>query len=139
MSDDLPVVARHAQRRVFPAHDSTKLDVGPALCYEAIAKATGQNVDTDDVEGRVAEVGDIGEVAASYDFGGQRGLGAFGAGGSDDGLTVAEVDADLRELAASDGAASQDTKRDTLFGLFDRTEGDEARSLARLVLSYGLL
>ena len=81
--------------KVFPAHNSTKLDIGPALCYEAIAKAAGQNVDTDDVEGRVAEVGDIGEVAASYDFGGQRGLGAFGAGGGDDGLTVAEVDADL--------------------------------------------
>jgi len=133
--DDLPVVARYVQGRVFPAHDSTKLDIGPALCYEAIAKAAGQNVDTDDVEDRVAEVGDVGEVAASYDFGGQRGLGAFGAGGGDDGLTVAEVDADLRELAASDGAGSHDTKRDILFGLFNRTEGDEARYLARLVLS----
>ncbi|WP_135363128.1 ATP-dependent DNA ligase LigA [Halosimplex halophilum] len=141
---DLPVVARYVQGRVFPAHDSTKLDIGPALCYEAIAKAAGRNVTADDVEERVADVGDVGEVAASYDFGGQRGLAAFGAGGGgdsgdghggSDGLTVAEVDAELRDLAATEGSGSHDTKRDILFGLFNRTEGDEARYLARLVLS----
>ncbi|MFC7141754.1 ATP-dependent DNA ligase LigA [Halosimplex aquaticum] len=139
--EDLPVVARYVQGRVFPAHVSTKLDIGPALCYEAIAKAAGPNVSADDVEGRVADLGDVGEVAASYDFGGQQGLGAFGAGsGGDggsgsDGLTVAEVDSELRDLAATEGAGSQDTKRDILFGLFNRTEGDEARYLARLVLA----
>jgi len=141
---DMPVVARYVQGRVFPAHDSTKLDVGPALCYEAVAKAAGRNVDANDVEDRVAEVGDVGEVAASYDFGGQRGLAAFGAGGTSadgtggagtDGLTIAEVDAELRDLAATEGSGSHDTKRDILFGLFNRTEGDEARYLARLVLS----
>ena len=136
---DLPVVARYVQGRVFPAHDSTKLDIGPALCYEAIAKAAGRNVDADDVEARVAEVGDVGEVAASYDFGGQQGLAAFGGGagvgeGTDD-LTVAQVDAELRDLAATEGSGSTDTKRDILFGLFNRTEGDESRYLARLVLS----
>jgi len=140
---DLPVVARYVQGRVFPAHDSTKLDIGPALCYEAIAKAAGRNVGADDVEDRVADVGDVGEVAASYDFGGQQGLSAFGAGGASadgtgdggDGLTVAAVDAELRDLAATEGSGSRDTKRDILFGLFNRTEGDEARYLARLVLS----
>ncbi|WP_436928816.1 ATP-dependent DNA ligase LigA [Halosimplex halobium] len=143
--DDLPVVARYVQGRVFPAHDSTKLDIGPALCYEAIAKAAGRNVTADDVEARVADVGDVGEVAASYDFGGQQGLAAFGAGGGGGdgadgeggagGLTVAEVDAELRDLAATAGSGSHDSKRDILFGLFNRTEGDEARYLARLVLS----
>ncbi|WP_436912146.1 ATP-dependent DNA ligase LigA [Halosimplex marinum] len=142
---DLSVVARYVQGRVFPAHDSTKLDIGPALCYEAIAKAAGRNVTADDVEDRVADVGDVGEVAGSYDFGGQRGLAAFGAGGGgddsgdghggSDGLTVSEVDAELRDLAATEGSGSHDTKRDILFGLFNRTEGDEARYLARLVLS----
>ena len=141
---DLPVVARYVQGRVFPAHDSTKLDIGPALCYEAIAKAAGRNVDADDVEARVAEVGDVGEVAASYDFGGQQGLAAFGAdGGADDGtgaggtdgLTVADVDTDLRDLAATEGSGSRDTKRDILFGLFNRTGSDESRYLARIVLS----
>ncbi|WP_123534604.1 ATP-dependent DNA ligase LigA [Halosimplex salinum] len=137
-NDDLPVVARYVQGRVFPAHDSTKLDIGPSLCYEAIAKAAGRNVAADDVEARVADVGDVGEVAANYDFGGQQGLAAFGAGGGqsdDDGLTVAEVDADLRDLAAVEGSGSTDTKRDILFSLFNRSEGDEARYLARLVLS----
>ncbi|ELZ24527.1 DNA ligase [Halosimplex carlsbadense 2-9-1] len=138
---DLPVVARYVQGRVFPAHDSTKLDIGPALCYEAIAKAAGRNVTVDDVEDRVADVGDVGAVASSYDFGGQQGLAAFGAGAGagdgdgGDGLTVAEVDAELRDLAAADGSGSHDTKRDILFGLFNRAGDDEARYLARLVLS----
>jgi DNA ligase-1 len=131
--DDLPTIARFLQGRVFPAHDSTTLDIGPALCYEAIARAAGQNVTSDDVEQRLAEQGEIGAVAASYDFGGQRGLGAFGGGGSD-GLTVAAVDADLRELAARAGAGSQDTKGDLLFGLFNQASPAEAKYLARLVL-----
>mgnify|MGYP000306642054 CR=1 FL=1 len=132
-SEDLPTIARFLQGRVFPAHDSTTLDIGPALCYEAIARAAGQNVTSDDIEDRLAEQGEIGAVAASYDFGGQRGLGAF-SGGGNDGLTVAAVDADLRELAATEGAGSQDTKGDLLFGLFNRASPDEARYLARLVL-----
>ncbi len=131
--DDLPTVVRFLLGRVFPAHDSRTLDVGPKLCYGAIARAAGQNVTADDVESRLAELGEIGEVAASYDFGGQQGLGAFGGG--DDSLTVADVDDRLRELAAAEGAGSQDRKLDTLFGLFNRTNPEEARYLARLVLS----
>jgi DNA ligase-1 len=135
---DLPVAARYVQGRVFPAHDSTKLDVGPALCYAAIAKAAGRNVDADDVEARVAEVGDVGEAAASYDFGAQQGLAAFTGGSGEeaggDPLTVAGVDADLSELAAAEGAGSENTKRDVLFGLFNRAGPDEARYLGRLVL-----
>ena len=131
--DELPVVTRYVQGRVFPAHDATKLDVGPSLCYEAIAKAAGRNVSATDVEARVAEVGDVGEVAAAYDFGSQRGLASFGDGGTE-GLTVAAVDARLRELATAEGAGSQDRKRDLLFGLFTDASPDEARYLARLVL-----
>jgi DNA ligase-1 len=130
---ELATVARFVQGRVFPAHDSTKLDVGPALCHTAIARAAGPNVTADDVEADLAAVGEIGAVAASYDFGGQTGLGAFGAGGQAD-LTVAEVDAELRGLAAAAGAGSEDTKLDTLFGLFNRCSPAEAKLLARLVL-----
>jgi len=130
---DLPTVVRFLQGRVFPAHDSRTLDIGPALCYEAIARAAGHNVTAADVEARLADRGEIGAVAASYDLGGQQGLGAF-TGGDDDGLTVAEVDGDLRELAAAEGAGSQDTKTDLLFGLFNRANATEARYLARLVL-----
>ncbi|WP_129115766.1 ATP-dependent DNA ligase LigA [Halegenticoccus tardaugens] len=133
-NDDLPIVARFVQGRVFPAWDSTTLDVGPNLCYEAIARAAGPNVDADDVESRLAETGEIGAVAASYEFGGQRGLASFGTGGRD-GLTVAEVDRSLRGLAAAEGSGSQDRKVDVLFGLFNRSSPAEARYLARLVLS----
>jgi DNA ligase-1 len=133
--EDLPVVARFVQGRVFPAWDSTTLDIGPNYLYEAIARAAGQNVGADDVEDRLAEVGEIGEVAASYEFGGQQGLGAFGSGGGADGLTVGEVDEELRHLAAVEGEGSQDTKIDVLFGLLNRCDPEEARYLSRLVLS----
>ncbi|WP_255196008.1 ATP-dependent DNA ligase LigA [Halorarius litoreus] len=129
----LATVARFVQGRVFPAHDSTTLDIGPALCHAAIAKAAGHNVTPDDVEAELARVGEIGAVAASYEFGGQTGLGSFGSGGRD-GLTVAEVDDELRALAAAEGAGSEDTKLDTLFGLFNRCSPAEAKLLARLVL-----
>ncbi|MFW6017422.1 MAG: ATP-dependent DNA ligase LigA [Halapricum sp.] len=130
---DLATIVRFLQGRVFPAHDSRTLDIGPALCYEAIARAAGKNVTAEDVESRLADRGEIGAVAESYDFGGQQGLGAF-TGGSDGGLTVAEVDQDLREVAAAGGTGSQDRKEDLLFGLFNRTSPPEARYLARLVL-----
>lgn len=131
---DLPIVARFVQGRVFPAWSSQTLDIGPSLCYEAIARAAGPNVTADDVEQRLADEGEIGAVAESYDFGSQRGLGSFGAGGTDP-LTVLEVDGELRALAAAAGDGSQDRKLDLLFGLFNRTDPIEARYLARLVLS----
>jgi DNA ligase-1 len=135
-TDDLPVLARFVQGRVFPAWSSRTLDIGPNYCYEAIARAAGTNVSADDVEERLADVGDIGAVAASYDFGGQQGLGAFGGGaGGSDHLEVAEVAAKLDALASAEGSGSQDKKIDVLFGLFNRASAEDARYLARLVLS----
>ncbi|ADQ67232.1 ATP-dependent DNA ligase i [Halogeometricum borinquense DSM 11551] len=131
--DDLPVVTRFVQGRVFPAWDSTTLDIGPRLLREAIARAAGQNVTADDVEDRLADAGEIGSVAAAYDFGGQQGLAAF-SGGTNDGLTVNEVDETLRDLAAASGPGSEDRKLNTLFGLFNRASSSEAKYLARLVL-----
>ncbi|WP_353633641.1 ATP-dependent DNA ligase LigA [Halobacterium sp. NMX12-1] len=132
--DDLAVVARFVQGRVFPAHSETKLDIGPRLCYEALARAASTNVTVEDVEDRLAETGDIGEVAANLDLGGQAGLGAFAADSGDDDLTVAEVYEDLTALAAAEGDGSQDEKVTLLFGLFNDCSGEEARYLARLVL-----
>jgi DNA ligase-1 len=131
---DLAIVARYVQGRVFPAWSSRTLDVGPSLCYEAMARAAGPNVTAADVEQRLADEGEIGAVAETYDFGSQRGLGSFGEGGTAS-LTVAELDEELRALAAAAGAGSQDRKLDRLFGLFNRTDPVEARYLARLVLS----
>jgi len=130
--DDLATVTRFLLGRVFPAHDTRTLDVGPALCREAIARAAGPNVTAADVEDRLASAGEIGAVAAGFDFGGQRGLAAFGEGR--DALTVAEVDGALRELAAASGDGSESRKLDALFGLFNRCDPAEAKFLARLVL-----
>jgi len=132
--EELPVVARFLQGRVFPGWDTRTIDIGPRLCYETLAKAAGTNVTADDVEQRLAEEGEIGAVAAGLDLGGQQGLGAFTAGGGDDGPTLAEVDDALREVAAAEGAGSEDAKLAALFGLFSRVSADEARYLARLVL-----
>ena len=131
-ADDLATVTRFLLGRVFPAHDTRTLDVGPASCHEAIARAAGPNVTAEDVETRLADRGEIGAVAAGFDFGGQRGLSAFAGGRKP--LTVAELDRSLRELAAVDGAGSESTKVDSLFGLFNRCEPAEAKVLARLVL-----
>ncbi|MFB6299829.1 MAG: ATP-dependent DNA ligase LigA [Halobacteriales archaeon] len=134
-TDDLPIVARFLQGRVFPAWDSTTLDIGPNLLYTAIARAAGPNVDPADVEDRLAEIGEIGEVAASYELSGQQGLGAFGADTGERTLTVAAVYDDLKALAAAEGAGSQEQKLDILFGLLNRCSSREARYLVRLVLS----
>ncbi|GAB7017454.1 ATP-dependent DNA ligase LigA [Halostagnicola bangensis] len=133
--DELEIVARYVQGRVFPAWESTTLDIGPSSCYEAIARAAGTNVGPADVEDRLAELGEIGDVAASYEYGGQRGLGAFTGDAGGNALTVREVDETLRDLAAADGSGSADRKIDLLFGLFNQCSSEEARYLARLVLS----
>ncbi len=130
--DDLATVTRFLLGRVFPAHDTRTLDIGPASCHEAIARAAGPNVTAEDIETRLAERGEIGAVAAEFEFGGQQGLSSF-AGGRD-ALTVADVDRSLRDLAAVEGEGSESTKVDSLFGLFNRCEPTEAKVLARLVL-----
>ena len=135
--EDLAVVARFLQGRPFAGWDTRKLSVGPALCYEAIARAAGTNVTVEDVEDRLAETGEIGTVAASYEFGGQTGLSAFGGGGNGSGggdLTVREVADALAAVAAAAGEGSEDTRRDTLFGLFNRAGPREAKYLSRLLL-----
>jgi len=69
-ADETDIVARFVQGRVFPAWDDTKLDVGPSILYDAVALAGG--TDADKVERRVAEEGDVGEVAAQVGRGDSR-------------------------------------------------------------------
>lgn len=130
---ELDTVTRFIQGRVFPSHDGTKLDIGPSLCQAALAKAAGPNVTANDITARLATIGEIGTVAEELDLGGQQGLAAFGNDGRET-LTVAAVDRELRTLADASGSGSTETKLDTLFGLFNRTDPLEARFLARLVL-----
>ncbi len=132
-TDDLETVSRFVQGRIVPAHDDMKLDIGPTLCYDALAKAAGRNVTATDIEAKLAETGEIGAVAERLALGGQRGLSAFGYG-EENVLSVDEVEAKLRSIATASGSGSTDTKLDTLFGMFNRVEPLESRYLARVVL-----
>jgi DNA ligase-1 len=132
--ETLAVLARFVQGRIFPAWSSRTLDIGPRLCYEALARAAGPNVTADTIENRLAEAGDVGEVASTLELDGQRGLGSFGDGEDGATLTVRDVSEELDSLASAAGSGSQDHKIDRLFGVFTRCEPIEARYLARLVL-----
>jgi DNA ligase-1 len=91
-------------------------------------------VDPTDVEERLAEKGDVGAVAASFDRGGQQGLEAF-TDGSATTMTVGDVFAEFETIASATGEGSEGTKADVLFGLLNRADDDEARYIARLALS----
>lgn len=132
VADDLPIVVRFVQGRIVPGWDSTTLDIGPSLCYTAIARAAGPNVDVSDVETRLAELGEIGAVAEKFEFGDQRGLSSFG--NEQPSLSIVEVHETLRELAETTGPGSEDRKVTLLFRLFNQSSALEARYLARLVL-----
>ena len=131
-ADALATVARFVQGRVFPAHDGRKLSVGSATLHETIARAAAGSVTAADVEDRLATVGEIGAVAADYEFGAQTGLGSFG-GGSTEPLTVEETQETFAAVADAEGDGSADTRSDLLFGLFNRADPTEAKYLARLV------
>jgi len=136
---DLPIVARFVQGRIFPSWQSRTHDIGPSRCYAALARAAEPGVTAATVEDRLAELGDVGDVAASLELGGQAGLDAFAAGGGDEaeddgGRTVAEVFDAFDAIASASGSGSEDRKEDRLFGLFSDSSPEEARYLARMVL-----
>ncbi len=54
-TDELPTVVRFIQGRVFPAWSSRTLDIGPSLCYAAIARAAGPNVSEGDIKSQLAD------------------------------------------------------------------------------------
>ena len=131
--ETLSTVVRFVKGTVFPAWSSQTLDVGPALLHETIAQAAGPNIDSTDVENRLADYGEIGAVVASYDLSGQRGLSAFTTSTSDP-LTITRVNDTLRAVASASGDGSESRRRDLLFGLFSKASSSEARILARLTL-----
>ena len=124
-ADDVRVAARFVQGRVFPAWDDRKLDVGPSLLYNALALAGDASVDG--IEARVAETGDVGEVAARVDTEGQQTFGSTAE-------TVSDVYAAFESLASKEGEGSQETKVRELGNLFMDASPRGAKYLARLVL-----
>lgn len=124
-ADDVRVVARFAQGRVFPAWEDRKLDIGPSLLYDALALAG--NSSAEKIEERVAETGDIGDVARGLGFGGQQTFGSTVE-------TLSEVYAAFESLASKEGEGSQETKVRELGNLFMNASPRSAKYLARLVL-----
>jgi len=125
--DEVRVVARFVQGRVFPAWDDRKLDVGPSLLYDALALAG--DATAEEIEERVAETGDVGEVAARLGTG-TGGQQTFGSTTE----TVADVYAAFESLASKEGEGSRETKVRELGRLFMDASPRSAKHLARLVL-----
>ena len=76
---DIKIVVRFLLGRVFPAWNDQKLDIGPSLCYNAIASASGSDITVEDIENSLASLGEIGLVAEKYNTSTQRGLFSFGS------------------------------------------------------------
>ena len=131
---DIKIVVRFLLGRVFPAWDDQKLDIGPSLCYNAIASASGSEIAVEDIENSLANLGEIGLVAEKYNTGIQRGLFSFGSEESTE-MTLDELYSNLYTIASIQGTGSLEKKRRVLSNLFNLCGPLEARYLARLVLS----
>ena len=131
---DIKIVVRFLLGRVFPAWDDQKLDIGPSLCYNAIASASGSDITVEDIENSLASLGEIGRVAEKYNTSTQRGLFSFGSEEST-AMTLDELYSDLYIIASIQGTGSLEKKRRVLSNLFNLCGPLEARYLARLVLS----
>lgn len=123
--DDLKVAARFVQGRVFPAWSQRKLDVGPAMLYEALALASGAS--EQEVEELVRETGDPGDAAAELDLDGQQTLG----GGVE---SLGEVYEVFESLAEESGEGSQKAKMRAVADLLMNTDDAGAKYVARLLL-----
>ena len=132
--EDLSIIVKFLMGRVFPAWDNRKLDIGPSLCYSAIALAAGSDVTSMDIENEVAEIGEIGAVAQKYSCEDQIGLFSFTEDGAED-ISIAELYRDLKNISETKGKGSVDRKRKILSNLFSRCGPLGSRYLARLVLS----
>ena len=112
-SPDIKIVVRFLLGRVFPAWDDQKLDIGPSLCYNAIASAASSDVTVEDIENDLASLGEIGIVAEKYNSGSQRGLFSFGSEETA-AMTLSELYSDLYTIASIQGAGSLEKKRRVL-------------------------
>jgi len=124
-NDEIGVAARFVQGRIFPSWDDRNLSVGPSLLYDALALAG--DLTADEIEERVADVGDVGEVAEELDFGEQRTLGSTAD-------SLSDVYETFESIAGESGEGSQEAKVRALGNLFMDSSGRGAKYLARLVL-----
>ena len=125
--DELPVLVRLVQGKVFPDWAPEKLGIGPMLLYEAAAYVAGRK--KADVVRLVNETGDAG-LAVEHLLE-RRQQSAF----FDDALSLAEVHALLVRVAGTSGPQSQLAKIRLLRQGFGAMTPLEARYFARLVLA----
>ncbi len=125
--DELPVLVRFVQGRVFPDWSPEKLGIGPMILYEAAAYVAGRK--KADVVRLVNETGDAG-LAVEHLLE-RRQQSAF----FDEVLSLAEVHALLVRVAGASGPQSQQAKMRLLRQGFGAMTPREARYFARLVLA----
>lgn len=126
--DAIEIVPRFVQGRIFPAHDSRKLNVGASLMRSAVSEATG--VDEDDIKDDLVGVSDMGVLFDSYnikDSSGQQRLGG-------NQLSVSEVYDMMTTVASTSGAGSQQEKIDHIVSVLSQCTPVEAKYITRLVL-----
>lgn len=126
---DVGIAARFIQGDIFPAWDNRKVSVGSVLVYKALAEASG--LTRDEIESRVADVGDPGLVCEQLDIESDSGQVTLG---ERDGLTVSRVYEVFCELATTEGSGSQQRKIDLINTLLFDASGREAKFIVRLLL-----
>ena len=114
------------QGRVFPIGDPRRVGLAAKMVLKALSVASGYS--TSEIEAKVKEHGDVGEVVASL-VGSKRQQTLF----SED-LSVHEVFTTLQKIASIEGTSAMDQKSGLLNKLLTSADGIEAKFIVRTVL-----
>lgn len=134
-SDDIVIVPRFVQGRIFPLHDSRNIGVSTSSIRSSISKSTGINEDK--LKSNITKVSDLGELFDIYDIidsSGQQTL-------NQKELSVKSVYETLELISDTSGKGSRQEKIDLLSSLYSDCTSEEAKYLTRLVngnLSIGV-
>ncbi len=123
--EELAEVLYLSQGQLLPEYEGVELGVAGSLALRAVAAASGTSEET--VARHTKQVGDLG--TAAQELFSKREGGAPAAP-----LSVRDVYAGLREIAAAKGESSQAEKVRVLTELLRRATPQEAKFLARFVL-----
>ncbi len=123
---ELEPVVYLTQGRVFPDYAGIELGLAEKLAIRAVAQATGDR--EENVEAAWKTSGDLGLVAE------ERLRGKKQTALMSEALTVAKVYANLREIATTAGAGSQEKKLRLLAELLSDAQPKEARYIVRIVV-----